>query len=351
LFTEFQSGIITGRIGGARPTDSDSIDLHQGFVEIRSPPGQGSRVSLRIGRQELNIGSSRLISASPGLNNKRSFDGVRLAFGRGSWNFESVAAVLTDLRPGAFDDNALEHEQCWGFAATRPSPRWVTGFLGFYYLGLDNRNAQFAQGLGRDLRHTCGVTWRGTGHQFDLNYDVILQTGSFMDSSARAWAMSTDTGYRWSQVTWTPRIGVRFNAISGDRDAADPRLQSFNPLFPGASYAGPMGLFGPTNMTDLTPAVSVVPRKGLVVGFERPLHWRTSTGDGIYNVSQRLLFPPSAGVGRYIGASAGVSVVWQATRHLQVTGVILRLKSGPFLKTTFAGNGASLYSITTTYRF
>ncbi len=95
----------------------------------------------------------------------------------------------------------------------------------------------------------------------------------------------------------------------------------------------------------------VTPRKGLVVGLEWPLHWRTSTGDGLYNVSLKLLFPPSAGAGHYVGASSGVDVIWQATRHLQITGVALRLAAGPFLQTTFAAGGVRFYSVSTTYRF
>jgi hypothetical protein len=65
LYTEIQSGLISGRIGGVRPTDENTVDLHQGFYEWRSNPGSANRFDVRIGRQELTIGSSRLISASP----------------------------------------------------------------------------------------------------------------------------------------------------------------------------------------------------------------------------------------------------------------------------------------------
>jgi hypothetical protein len=44
-------------------------------------------------------------------------------------------------------------------------------------------------------------------------------------------------------------------------------------------------------------------------------------------------------------------VTWQATGHLEMTGGILRLRSGTFLKTTLAGNGFGLYTASTTYRF
>ena len=80
-----------------------------------------------------------------------------------------------------------------------------------------------------------------------------------------------------------------------------PALQSFNPLFPGNSYSGAVGLLGPTNLTDLTPAVTMSPRRGLVVGFEAPSYWRTSEADGIYATDLRVLVPPAGGYGQVCG--------------------------------------------------
>ena len=351
VFTEVQSGIINGKLGATRPTDQNDLDLHQAFLELRRPPGQDRRFNLRIGRQEMTIGSSRLISASPGLNTKRSFDGARLVFGRGTWTIESAAALLTELSPGTFDDDPLQDVKFWGVAAARSSPRWVRGLIVLYYLGVDSDNAQFAQARGHDRRNTLGLSWRGARGGLDLNDDFIYQFGTFEGSSAAAWAISTETGYRFQRTRWSPRLSLRFNSATGDRDAAQSSLQSFNPLFPGASYAGIMGLFGPTNMTDLTPAITVSPRIGLVIGFEQPNYWRSSVGDGLYNVDLRVMIRPTAGTGRYVGSSFNIFTMWQATRHLQITGAVMRMQSGPFLEKTIAGKGLGLYSISTIYRF
>jgi hypothetical protein len=351
VFTEFQSGIINGKLGASRPTDQDTFDLHQAFLEIRRRPDQDKRFSLRIGRQELTLGSSRLISASPGLNTKRSFDGARLVFGRGTWTVESAAALLTELSPGVFDDDPLKGVKFWGVAAARPSPRWVRGLLVLYYLGLDSDNAQFAQGRGHDRRSTFGMSWRGSGRAVDLNYDMIYQTGTFEGAAARAWAVSTETGHRFQKTRWSPRVSLRFNSATGDRDAAEASLQSFNPLFPGASYSGIMGLFGPTNMTDLTPSITVTPRPTFTLGFEQPNYWRSSLGDGLYNVDLRVMIRPTAGTDRFVGSSFNIFVLWQAARHLQITGAVLRMESGAFLEKTIAGKGVGLYSISAVYRF
>ncbi len=223
--------------------------------------------------------------------------------------------------------------------------------LGVYYLGIDREHSLYAQALGPELRHTLGGKWNGAGPRLDLNYDVVFQWGRFTDAPIRAWAFATETGYRLLSVPWRPRVSVRTDMASGDKDRTDPTLQSFNPLFPGNSYSGAVGLFGPTNLIDFNVAVTIFPRRNLTVGVEAPSYWRTSTGDGIYSTDLRLLVPPDAGTGTYVGTNPGVTAVWQVTRHLQLQGAITRFFSGPFLEGTFVNNGFGFYSFTTRYRF
>jgi hypothetical protein len=270
LYGEFQSGIISGKLRTPRPSDENPGDIHQFFVEWKETIGAKGQVGLRVGRQELNIGTSRLISASPGLNVKRSFDGVRISYRSSSWRIVGSVARLVSIKEHLFDDRPDHEQTFWGVAASRKSPRFKQGELGLYYLGIDRLRSEYVQGTGRELRHTLGLTWRGSGERLDINYDAILQWGRFLGAPAPAWGVSTETGYRFASVRLKPRVSARADLASGDKDPKDPRLESFNPLFPGASYSGAIGLFGPTNLIDFTPAVTVVPRRTLVLGFECP---------------------------------------------------------------------------------
>jgi hypothetical protein len=298
FYGELQSGIINGKLGLPRPTDEDYLDLHQGFFEWKEGFGKDRVFSLRAGRQELTIGSSRLISASPGLNVKRSFDGVVMAFRSHSWNLSWGVAKLVNLSKGVFDDRPDHGQTFWGVAASRRSPRFKKGELGFYYLGIDQARAMYAQGFGREQRHTVGVKWSATGSRIDLNYDAIVQWGRFSGAPVRAWAFASETGYRIARTQWKPRVSIAGDSASGDQDVKDPKLQSFNPLFPGSSYAGAVGLFGPTNLSNVTPGVSLSPRNRIVLIFECPNYWRTSLQDGMYSTLRTLLIPPGVGRGR-----------------------------------------------------
>ena len=351
VFAEVQSGLIQGRLGSPRPTDRNSIDLHQAFFEWRQPAGNGRRLSVKAGRQELAIGSTRLISASPGLNVKRSFDGVALAFRTENWTAATAGARLVGLASGVFDDRPDPDQFFWGAAVSRRSPRLQRGELGGYYLGIDRDLSLYAQGGGPERRHTVGVKWSGAGARLSLNYDALFQWGRFNDAPIRAWAFATETSYRLMTSWWRPQVSVRVDIASGDRDNADPRLESFNPLFPGNSYSGAVGLLGPTNLTDLNPSITFVPRPGLSLGFEAPSYWRTSTADGVYRTDLGLLFPPRAGSGTYVGTNPGVLTVWQMARHWQLQGVVTRFMPGRFLDRTFISSGFGFYSTSLVYRF
>jgi hypothetical protein len=349
VFVEVQSGIINGSIRSPRPTDQNRVDLHQAFYGWHVVRRNGHRFAIDVGRQELAVGSSRLISASPGLNVKRSFDGFDVSYRASAWTVGGAFARLVAVDAGIFDDRSTVHQPFWGVAASRSSPRFQRGELGVYYLGIDRPLSVYGQGVGPERRHTLGLKWTGAGTRLDLNYDALFQWGRFSGAPIHAWAFATESGYRVTLTGWKPRISVRADFATGDRDAADPELNSFNPLFPGNSYSGAVGLLGPTNLTDMTPAVTMTPARNLVVGFEMPSYWRTSTADGVYATDQRLLVRPGAGEGRYVGTNPGILVIWQATGHLQAQGAITRFLAGGFLRDTLAG--FAFYSMSGVYRF
>lgn len=351
LFAEVQSGLINGRLQSPRPTDHNSLDVHQAFFEWRRSVGTERRLAVKAGRQELTIGSTRLISASPGLNVKRSFDGATVSYRTPTWTLAGAGARLVELKGGAFDDRPDAGQIFWGAAASRRGPVFQRGEIGVYYLGLDRERSLYAQGIGAEMRHTVGAQWKGTGERLTLNYDVLFQWGTFAHAPVRAWAFASETTYRVTSGGWRPRVSLRVDIASGDGTNSDARLQSFNPLFPGNSYSGAVGLLGPTNLTDLAPAVTIFPQQKITLGIEAPSYWRTSTGDGIYGTDLRLLIPPGAGSGTYVGTNPGVLLIWQPTTHWQVQAAVTRFLPGRFLDQTFVSSGFGFYSSSVIYRF
>jgi hypothetical protein len=350
-FGELQSGLINGKLAAPRPTDKDVFDVHQAFFEYRSPRGQPRQFRATVGRQELAIGSSRLISASQGLNVKRSFDGVSAGYRGGLWAAEGGAARLVGIAEGVFDDAPDSEQDFWGAAVARRAVVIPTASLGAYYLGIDRERSAYVQGIAAEVRHTVGAKFSGTWKLWDFNYDVIGQWGTFANAPIRSWAVAAENGIRFRDWPMRPRFSLRLNAAAGDRDPADPHLQSFNPLFPGNSYSGLVGLFGPTNLSDVGPAVQLLPSDRLAIIVESPAYFRTSVRDGVYSIALRPLISGQANRLRFVGTNPGVVAAFTVTPHLNVQGVVSRFLAGDFLAGTFVARGFGFYSSSITFRF
>jgi hypothetical protein len=351
LYGELQSGLLNGKVESPRPTDKNVADVHQAFVEYHSPRDRTHQVLVRIGRQEMSIGSSRLISASQGLNVKRSFDGIVGGYRTGPWRIEGGTARLVAVGGGAFDDVSTSAQEFWGASVQRTGFAFKGGTGSAYYLGVDRAQSVYTQGLGAERRHTLGGKFAGVWKAWEFNYDLIGQWGEFAGAAARAWAVSVENSMRFREWPMRPRFTLRANSATGDRDPADPRLQSFNPLFPGNSYSGLVGLLGPTNLTDVTPSVQLIAPHRIVIVFEVPNYFRSSVRDGIYNIALRPLPVPAANPGRYVGSNPAFVAVWNTTTHLSLTGVITRFLPGGFTTGTFIEHGFGFYSASFTYRF
>src|SRR5580658_1481510 len=135
VFVQLKSGLEDFRAGGARPIDEKKLDFEAAFLEIGNQRGK-SRAILRLGRQELNYGSGRLVSIREGPNVRQSFDGAKIRAKAGEW-YVDAWSVRPDLDRFGFFDNAPDHTTAfWGVYATRPWRRRVS--FDTYYLGLNH---------------------------------------------------------------------------------------------------------------------------------------------------------------------------------------------------------------------
>jgi len=143
--------------------------------------------------------------------------------------------------------------------------------------GLDRKNATFVQGRARERRHTIGARLFGqrTGFDWDeardfhrpaertmifaFDWDVegAFQFGSFATAGIRAWMISTNWGFTIAESRFSPRLGLKADALSGDRNLQDNRLDTFNPFYPSLQYYSQAGLFAPANLIDLQPSITV----------------------------------------------------------------------------------------------
>ncbi|QJR34052.1 alginate export family protein [Gemmatimonas groenlandica] len=357
-FLQLKSGLASGREGSARPADVDRLDVHQAYVEVGGA-ARRRRVALRLGRQELFYGSARLINFREGENVRQSFDAVRLSVS--GWagprsprqdqaRVDIFVASPAMTRRGVFDDGIDRTRTLWGAYAAGLRVPGATKKAGLrvdgYYIGHWRRGARFDQNASgpprRELRHTLGTRLWGAvalnGTVIDYNWEPMLQFGAFGDGPAagriRAWTLATETGVRWPHTPLSPRISLRADVASGDRDRDNADLQTFHPLYPRGDYFGLLSPVGPANVRDLHPRLEVEPWRGASLSVEWLVYWRDSAADGVYNPVGVPLRTGARTSARFVGHQPGVELEWEVNRRVTLLATAGAFVVGPYVRET-----------------
>jgi hypothetical protein len=150
-------------------------------------------------------------------------------------------------------------------------------------------------------------------------------------------------------VKWSPRVAVRLDVGSGDKDLNDGKLNSFNPLFPQpAALRTDLGF---ANMVLLQPEVTVRPSPKLTLGANTAGLWRQSKDDGLYALSGMVLRGANEGQSSYIGWRTGLFARYALTPYVSLMGVANYTKAGDFLKETGTAEDQSYLGTFLTFRF
>ena len=351
LFVQAQSGLENGRVGGPRATDRDVLELHQAFVDLATSADPKKAVTVRLGRQELEFGSGHYFSASEVFNVRRSFDAARVYWKQGKWTWNALVARPAELNTEAFDDSPDHKQTVWAVGVFGPNPWIKKGNISGYYIGYDNKKAFFDHGVGREVRHTMGSRISGTARNWDYNFEVLFQVGTFGTGNILALAVATETGYSMPKARFSPRFGLRSNTSSGDRNHTGGTLGTFNPMFPTNAYSGKIGLLGPANLVDFTPNARFRLNKRIYFLPESSFFFRESTADGIYSVLNTLQRTGQKSQARFVGAQVSMPVQITIDRHFTLTGLVTRFYAGQYLKETPPGRSVTYFSTFLTYRF
>src|SRR5262249_37708820 len=147
----------------------------------------GMHTGVRIGRQELTLGTSRIVSLRDSPNIRRAFDGVHAFQDRGAVRLDAFWLRPITIETGVFDDRSHTDGQLWGAQLSAPHAPWVSGQLELYYLDYQRDDAHFAAASAQEHRRSLGLRWFGTRAALDWNLEALGQTGDFAGGSIRAW--------------------------------------------------------------------------------------------------------------------------------------------------------------------
>jgi len=348
-FVELKSGLQQGYDIPQTVSDRKDIDIGQAFVEARTGLGSTGRIALRVGRQEIGIGAFRLFDMRDGLNVRRSLDAARLLVQAGSWNGEILGGYAQRETLTAFD-NHTDHD--FGFYGARLARTMRIGSMASTIEGLwirsDRQVAAYNAGTAAERRNTFSLRVNGRGSRVDYDVEGTLQNGRWANQAVSANYLSANASYLLSGA-WAPKIGVRFERGSGDRDAADARMNTYFSLF-----ARPLTLNGELNRSNVTlfgPSVTVTPTKRLTLDATVNDILRTSRGDGIYLGSGVLLRGANEGRSRQVGVRGTLGARYLVSPFVTVGAYANHVEAGRYLRESGDGSNINYATLFATFRF
>ncbi|MEM9887895.1 MAG: alginate export family protein, partial [Bacteroidota bacterium] len=320
FFGELQHGY---KSGDKEFLQTDELDVHQAFIEFKT---YGSnQFTARFGRQEMKLGIGRLVDLRIGPNVRRAFDMGSITFGKEKLTIDAFYGKEAEINFGAFDNSFTLFEEgaansrLWGihnqFQVRKSSA--VNHTLELYYLGFQSDFSAYSDVAGEEIRHSIGLRSFGSINQkFQYNTEFIYQFGDLADNNISAFNFETNWKYIISFEKWRPTAGLKLDWSSGDSEAGDGNLNSFNPMFVNPATYSLAAVNTPVNLLSFHPSLLLFPSKKWLINLEYAFFYRANKSDGFYSpprIQTRMVNGLSE---RHIGDVLGLFLQYTHSRHL-----------------------------------
>ncbi len=338
--TDYQSkgplsarGVLVSAVnrgGQVNPVERNNLDIQEAWLRY-----SGDGWSATLGRQQLRLGSQRLVALRLGTNVVRTWDGLKFSGESGNWRWDLFGLQLVQVEPnGSFNDESDSGRTLAGLYATRGSEALGVDFY-YLYARFDQRRT--IEGLADQDRHTVGTRLFGERGSWFWNWETIYQFGE-QDQGAqqqdiRAWSLATNTGYRFS-APWSPAVMMSINVASGDERRGDGRLETFDALYPRGNYFSELAQLGPSNFVNVNPYLTLEPSERLSLSFDLNLYWRREAADGVYGPPGNIIREPSGSNARFVNTAFSASAQLALSKNHQLGLAITHSRPERFIEET-----------------
>lgn len=329
------------------------LDLHQLYAEIQSPT-ENLPLKIKVGRQELSYGDQRFVGAFDWSNVARVFDAVKLAYTPTSWLqvdawFSQVVRVNKSQA-----DSAQHDDNFYGvYAAIKPIQDHVIDTFLFIRHNQDNELVGEKSGQRGQLKeYTVGNRAKGKKWGFDYGVEWAWQFGSRAHDDISAWAWHQELGYTFSQVNWTPRLGVEYNYASGDSDPRDGKVETFDNLYPtNHLHYGYIDFISLKNIHDLQADLTFKPHPKLTGRVK--YHWLflATNSDAWYNAGQGVVRGANPGASTTLGQELDLLAKWQCSVHYDFLIGYSYFHAGAFVRDTGTHDDANFFYVQNSIKF
>lgn len=339
---EFGAEFVTG-------PNRDKLDISQAFVDASFDLANGARITLRPGRYNMPLGSGILVGTRDGANVRYAYDGLRVMITTPRGNkIDAFSTHPTTYDQDRFNDKGDQTRDFSGLYFSHPTSKTSGRDLYVYSVGHDQ--VPYPGLVGKQRRYSYGARAFARKGPWDYDVEGVLQNGHFAGESIRAWALISNGGYTFTDRRFSPRIGLRINAFSGDDDPGKGRLGTFESPFPRNALYNDAGLYTMMNLIDVAPSVTWAfsQRVRLMLGLDGM--WRESTRDAIYYGANSRPIAMPTNDDRHVATAANLQADWQVNRNLNFHVYLSHMKAGGALESA-GGDSTNYFSGWMQFRF
>jgi Alginate export len=322
-------------IPGTMGAEGDNnFDLRQAYIAL------GPKLfNATLGRQTLAYGDERLIGTSEWNNFGRTFDAAKLHYQNEKAKFSvdlfasTVVYIINDSYDYSDLFNGAKTHRNQVFSGIYASTTAVDALtMDFYVLLLDEDNPTLI---------VPGITYPGTSlsvpgtstdfvtlgarvkadpkklHGWEYEGEFAFQAGQVSNLDLTAFAAYIGGGYNFDSP-WTPRLFLEYNFASGDHNATDGNIETFQNLFPSNhKFYGYMDLFSWQNLQNVLASFRVKPTKQTSIQLDYNAFWLANTNDAWYRANGTTRVRPiTPGAPNYVGSEIDLTGTYQPFKFL-----------------------------------
>jgi hypothetical protein len=316
VFVQLENALAPG-LKNPNSASANKLDLRLAFFSTSMNVGAGV-LTLDVGRQEIAFDLQRFVSVRDGANVRQAYDAIWTEYARGNWRFTGFISQPVQYRNQMdFDDYSNRHLTLSGVRAQRLLSSHSE--LSVSFSDYRHDDVHFISASGNEERQSVDVHYSGSLGMFDWDVEGMKQGGSVGSKDVDAWAFGWLSGYTFSSAEWTPRIGVQWDAASGDHRLNSGTIGTFNPLFPNGYYLTSSGYTGYTNFIHFKPSLTVMPQDNFKVVASFGMLWRETTQDAVYTQPNIPVAGTPGEPGRRTATYGELQFKWNATRSIALS--------------------------------
>lgn len=329
----------------------DTFDFRQLYIEL----GQQKGLSFKVGRQLLSYGDERLIGPLEWNNLSRSWDAAKLRYEADKWSLDAFAGSLVVIgddelnRSDLFDNDGLGRNQVLsGLYFSTTALEFQTTDLYALYLHED-----YAAGDSDFV--TLGTRWKSTPGKlgpWDYTAEFAVQTGDVKGKDLASFAGHAEVGYTFD-APWKPRFAVDYSYGTGDGNAADGEVGTFQNLYPtNHLYYGYMDAFSWQNIHNIDASFKVSPCKTVTARLDYHMFWLADTNDAWYRANGvATVRPITPGADSFAGSELDLTVTYAPKKWLSFMVGYSHFFAGDYLSDTGASDDADFAYAQVTFKF